>query len=41
MKCIKKHGEIKRVRDKEADKMVSERGWDYCPKREWKKKGKK
>jgi len=37
MKCIKKHGEIKRVNDSDADKMVAEEGWSYCPKSEWKK----
>ena len=37
MKCVKKHGEIKRVSDIDAEKMVTENGWDYCPKSEWKK----
>jgi hypothetical protein len=37
MKCIKKHGEIKRIEDSKADKMVAEEGWSYCPKSEWKK----
>ena len=36
MKCIKKHGEIKRVRDEEARTLVEEQGWKYCPKSEWK-----
>lgn len=36
MKCIKKHGVIKRVKDSEAIKAVNE-GWEYCPKSEWKK----
>jgi len=38
MKCIKKHGEVKRVTNKEAEEMVK-KGWEYCPKREWKEKG--
>ena len=36
MKCIKKHGEIKRVNDNQAETMVKEEGWNYCPKSEWK-----
>lgn len=36
MKCIKKHGEIKRVSDDQAHQMVAEKGWNYCPKSEWK-----
>jgi len=38
MKCIKKHGEIKRVSDSEAHEMVSNKEWNYCPKKEWKEK---
>ena len=38
MKCIKKGDEIKRVQDKQALKMIKE-GWGYCPKSDWKKKG--
>lgn len=36
MKCIKKHGEIRRVSDEKARTFVTERGWVYCPKHEWK-----
>jgi len=36
MKCIKKHGEIKRVRDAEASNLVNNEDWIYCPKKEWK-----
>ena len=35
MKCIKKHGEIKRVSEKKAEMLVAQ-GWVYCPKHEWK-----
>ena len=38
MKCIKKHGEIRRVNDQKAQIFVMERGWTYCPKHEWKEK---
>lgn len=45
MKCIKKHGKIKRVKDDVAHSLVMDDGWEYCPKSEWKKevrdKGKK
>ena len=37
MKCIRKHGEIRRVKDKEAIEKVTKHGWEYCPKSEWKK----
>ena len=37
MKCIKKHGVIKRVKDAEAIVAVNEKNWEYCPKSEWKK----
>ena len=40
MKCIKKHGKIKRVSDDQASDMVSEKGWEYCPKHEWKEQRK-
>jgi len=40
MKCVKKHGDIKRVTDEKAVLMVSEKGWNYCPKHEWKEKRK-
>lgn len=39
MKTLKnKNGEIKRVNDKEAQKLVTQRhlGWSYCPKSEFK-----
>lgn len=36
MKCVKKDEQIKRVSDEEAAKMVT-KGWEYCPKAEWKK----
>lgn len=36
MKCVKKHGEIRRVKDELAKKLVEENGWKYCPKSEWK-----
>lgn len=36
MKCVKKHGEIKRVSNEKAEVMVDEKGWEYCPKHEWK-----
>ena len=36
MKCIKKHGEILRVKNELAEEMVNEKEWEYCPKREWK-----
>ena len=41
MKCIKKHGEIKRIKDEQANEMVGQKGWGYCPKREWKELRKK
>jgi hypothetical protein len=36
MKCIKKDGKIKRVRDQEARKLVEDNGWIFIPKKEWK-----
>ncbi len=36
MKCVKKHGEIKRLSNELAEKMVDGHGWEYCPKHEWK-----
>ena len=36
MKTIKKNSKYRRVKDKEAEALVS-LGWDYCPKEEWKK----
>jgi hypothetical protein len=41
MKCVKKHGEIKRVSDDQAFEMVKQKGWEYCPKHEWKEQRKK
>lgn len=38
MKCIKKHGEIKRVRDNDARNLVATQDWSFCPKSEWKMK---
>lgn len=40
MKCIKKGNKIIRVSDKKAFEMT-EKGWDYCPKHEWKEKKRK
>lgn len=40
MKCIEKHGEIKRVENEVAEKLVLEQAWKYCSKSEWKKKRK-
>lgn len=39
MKTVKnKNGEIKRMNDREAQKLVSQKhlGWSYCPKSEFK-----
>lgn len=48
MKCVEKEltGFIKRVRESEAERLVSEDGWKYCSKTKWRefrdrKKGKK
>jgi len=41
MKCIKKHGKIRRVSGELANELVSEDGWKYCPKHEWKEQKKK
>ena len=42
MKCIKKHGEIKRLKDSHALELIEAGdGWVYCPKSEWKLKNKK
>ncbi len=38
MKCVKKHGEIKRVSNEWAERMVDKQNWEYCPKSEWKEK---
>lgn len=37
MKCIKKDGKIRRVKDAKAFGMVHGAGWAWCPKNEWKK----
>lgn len=37
MKCIKnKEGEIRRVKEDEADLKVNQYGWNFVPKYEWK-----
>jgi len=37
MKCIKnKEGEIRRVKEEEADLKVLQYGWEFVPKSEWK-----
>lgn len=37
MKCVKKDTQkIRRVSDPQAMDMVDNKGWNYCPKREWK-----
>ena len=36
MKTIKKDDKIKRVKDEMADKLVSQNGWQFCPKSEFK-----
>ena len=37
MKCIKsKDGEIRRVKEDEADLKVKQYGWSFVPKSEWK-----
>lgn len=37
MKCIKsKDGEIRRVKEVEADEKVGRYGWSFVPKSEWK-----
>ncbi len=38
MKCIEKHGDIKRVKNEVAENMVDKKGWVYCPKSKWKEK---
>ena len=38
MKTIKKAKKIERVTDLEAQNMVKNDGWQYCPKSEWRKK---
>ncbi len=41
MKCVKKGTQkIKRVSDSQAMDMVDNKGWDYCPKHEWKAQNK-
>lgn len=36
MKCIKKHGVIKRVTNEKAEILVNEKDWKYWPKSKWK-----
>lgn len=49
MKCVKnvlgasltlKPGEVRRVSDEEAKRLVSTGAWKYCPKNDWRKAGK-
>jgi hypothetical protein len=41
MKCIKNaKGEIRRVENDQAEGLIG-KGWNYCPKSEWKAKGAK
>ena len=35
MKCVKQGKQIRRVSEKEAERLVKD-GWKYCPKHEWK-----
>lgn len=35
MKCVKKKKIYKRVSDQEAESLVKNEGWKYCPKHEW------
>ncbi len=43
MKCVEKAnvGIIKRVSDSEAENLVYNKGWAYCPKWKWKEVKKK
>jgi len=36
MKTIKRNNEILRVMDNEAEKLVKNEGYKFCPKKEWK-----
>ena len=38
MKTIKKNKKIQRAKDAEAENLVKNKGWKYCPKSEWKEK---
>lgn len=38
MKCVKKAGEVKRVKNEQAFEMVKD-GWSFCKKTEWKNGG--
>jgi len=38
MKTVKKNKSIMRVSDKDAENLIKEKGWKYCPKSEWKEK---
>ena len=40
MKCVKKNGKIVRVSDRTAREMA-DKGWDYCPKHEYKERKRK
>jgi hypothetical protein len=37
MKTIKKNKKIQRSKDAEAENLVKNKGWKYCPKSEWRK----
>jgi hypothetical protein len=41
MKCVKKEGKMKRVKDEIALTLTTKLGWEYCPKSEWKASEKK
>jgi hypothetical protein len=41
MKCIKKGEKIQRVPDIQAHELVENKGWNYCPKHEWKEQTQK
>jgi hypothetical protein len=36
MKCVKKDGEVRRVSEEQAVRMVTTQGWAFAPKSEWK-----
>lgn len=36
MKCVKKDGEVRRVSEEQAVRMVETQGWAFVPKSEWK-----
>ena len=37
MKTVKSGSEVKRVDDNEAENLVANKGWKYCPKSEFRK----